>query len=142
MASAHSSNTASNGQTAPMTGSGGRSRSTHSAASGSKASPRPPRGTVTRLLDLFSSIWLGVTLLVILFLYSSIGSAGILIPRIAVDAAGNRSFAWAHEQIRQWRGLEMTEFEWFHWWPFDLLIALICTNVIVATLRRIPFSTL
>ena len=40
--------------------------------------------------------------------------------------------------VRQTRFFEMTEFEWFHWWPFDLLIGLICLNLVVATLRRIP----
>jgi hypothetical protein len=35
---------------------------------------------------------------------------------------------------------ELSEFQWFHWWPFDLLIALICINVTVATIRRIPFN--
>ena len=34
--------------------------------------------------------------------------------------------------------LEMTEFEWFHWWPFNLLIILFCTTLILATVRRIP----
>ena len=48
--------------------------------------------------------------------------------------------AWKHEQLRQWRLFEMTEFEWFHWWPFDLLMGLIALTLIVTTLRRIRFS--
>ena len=96
---------------------------------------RTARGPLGLLLDLFSSVWLGVTLLAILFIYSSIGSAGA--PRsINIFNPG----AW--EAVRQWRAFEMTEFEWFHWWPFDLLIALICVNLVVATLRRIPFNAL
>ncbi|MBT8486506.1 MAG: hypothetical protein HKO59_07320 [Phycisphaerales bacterium] len=82
-------------------------------------------------LRLFSSIWLGVCLLALLFLYSSLGSAGLLY---------FEDGALFNDQLRQWRGLEMTEFEWFHWWPFDLLIGLICLNIVVATLRRIPFK--
>jgi hypothetical protein len=96
---------------------------------------RAPRGPIRLLLDLFSSVWLGVSLLAILFVYSSIGSAGA--PRhINIFNPG----AW--EAVRQWRFFEMTEFEWFHWWPFDLLIALICINLVVATLRRIPLNAL
>lgn len=79
---------------------------------------RPQRGAPQRLLDLFSSVWLGVSLLSILFVYCSIGSAA---PRV-------RKHPW----------LEMTEFEWFHWWPFYLLITLICLNLIIVTVRRIP----
>jgi hypothetical protein len=74
------------------------------------------------VLNLFSSIWLGVVLLVILFFYCSIGSA---LP-----------------MVRQMRIFEMTEYEWFVWWPFNLLIALICLNLTVATLRRIRLNML
>lgn len=84
-------------------------------------------------IRLFSSIWLGISLLASLFIYSSIGSAGV--PKhINIFDPG----AWV--ALRQWRPFEMTEFEWFHWWPFTLLIGLICLNIIVATLRRIPFN--
>ncbi len=65
-----------------------------------------------------SSVWLGITLATLLFFYCSIGSA---IPA-----------------VRQHPLLEMTEFEWFHWWPFNVLILLLCTTLILATLRRIP----
>ncbi|MBM4112929.1 MAG: hypothetical protein FJ253_06075, partial [Phycisphaerae bacterium] len=89
------------------------------------------------LLDLFSSVKLGVTLLVLLFLYMSIGSAGVIYP-----VHGNLldPSSWRHEQIRQRPWLEMTEFEWFHWWPFDALLALIVINIVVTTLRRIPLK--
>src|SRR5688572_19890199 len=93
------------------------------------------RGPIRLLLDLFSSVWLGVTLLAILFVYSSIGSAGAPVHPNILDPAH-----WV--AVRQLRPFEMTEFEWFHWWPFDLLIALICVNLVVATLRRIPLNAL
>ncbi|MEY4117990.1 MAG: Cytochrome c biosis protein Ccs1 [Planctomycetota bacterium] len=99
--------------------------------------PARARGVLGRVLDLFSSVWFGIWLLVALFVYSSIGSAGIVYPE------GWNIFsaeAWAHDQIRQWRGLEMTEFEWFHWWPFDLMMILIAANIAVTTVRRIPFK--
>lgn len=80
-----------------------------------------PRGPITLLLDLFSNVWFGMFWAVLLFFYCSIGSA---IPH-----------------IRQHPWLEMTEFEWFHWWPFNVLCLLFCTCLIVTTLRRIPFRT-
>lgn len=73
-------------------------------------------------LRLFSSVWLGVFLAVLLFVYCTIGSA---IPA-----------------VRQHPALEMTEFEWFNWWPFNLLIVLLCLNLVVATIRRIPLGLL
>ncbi len=96
---------------------------------------RRPRGLLGRLFDLFSSITLGIWLLSFLFLYSSIGSAGLIYPTsLGVFNKSN----WTNVQVRQWRPFEMTEYEWFNWWPFVLLIGLICTNLVVATLRRIP----
>lgn len=76
------------------------------------------RGTLTRILDALSSVWLGVTFMFLLFVYMSVGSAGYV--------------------IRQSRWFEMTEYEWFHWWPFDALIAALCINLSIATIRRIP----
>lgn len=73
----------------------------------------------SRVLDLFSNVWLGILWAVLLFIYCSIGSA--------VPA------------VRQHPLLEMTEFEWFHWWPFNMLVVLLCVTLIVVTLRRIPF---
>jgi len=97
------------------------------------------RRTLRAVLDLFSSVRLGVTLLVLLFLYMSIGSAGLLYP---VHPNLLHPDAWRYEQIRQRPWLEMTEFEWFHWWPFDLMLGLLAANLIVTTLRRIPFKPL
>lgn len=97
------------------------------------------RSPLARLLDLFSSITLGIWLIGLLFVYCSVGSAGIVYPTSSGIFSGD---AWTHAQIRQWRFFEMTEFEWFHWWPFKALIVLICVNLTVATLRRIPLKTL
>jgi hypothetical protein len=80
---------------------------------------RHARGPLGGLLDLLSSIWTGIALLAVLFVYSSVGSALY--------------------QVRQLRIFEMTEFEWFHWWPFKAIVGLICLCIVLATLRRIPF---
>ena len=88
------------------------------------------------LLDLFSSVKFGIVLLAILFVYMAVGSAGLLYP---IHPNLLHPDAWVHAQIRQWRPFEMTEFEWFHWWPFDVLVILICANIAVTTVRRIPF---
>jgi hypothetical protein len=40
------------------------------------------------------------------------------------------------------RGLEMTEFEWFHWWPFKWLVAILCLNMSIVTIRKIPLNLL
>jgi hypothetical protein len=78
------------------------------------------RGPFRAVLDLFSSVWFGVAILVVLFIYMSIGSA-----------------LYA---VRQTRFFEMSEFEWFNWWPFSLLIALLCVSLVVVTVRRIRFN--
>jgi hypothetical protein len=91
---------------------------------------------IRAILDLFSSVRFGIVLLVLLFAYMSVGSAGIVYP---VHPNVFHPDAWVHAQVRQWRPFEMTEFEWFHWWPFDVLLALLCANLAVTTLRRIPF---
>jgi hypothetical protein len=85
---------------------------------------------VSRALDRIGSIWFGVTMLVLIFLYSSIGSA---VPPIRQG------------DMADWLGLEFlrfdkTEIEWFSWWPFRVLIGLFCTAIIVVTLRRIPLT--
>ncbi len=109
----------------------------HSSETHDVQTPWWRRGVVGALLDLFSSVKLGIWLMALLFVYSSIGSAGIVYPETwNIFKTEN----WAHDQIRQWRGLEMTEFEWFHWWPFDLMMILLTINLVVTTLRRIPFK--
>jgi hypothetical protein len=102
--------------------------------------PAAPRtGPLAALLGLFSSIWFGVILMTLLFLYSWIGSAGL---PLYVGGYPWQIESWVFEQMRQWPGFEMTEFEWFHWWPFDLIIGLICANITVTTLRRIKLNSI
>ncbi len=84
------------------------------------------RGPFTALLDLFSSIWLGVFLMVAIFLYASIGSA--------VQPFNPWNLPSPRELF------EKSEMEWFCWWPFNLMIALFSLNLIVVTLRRIPLK--
>jgi hypothetical protein len=96
----------------------------HSGFIPAAAAVRRPKSEVRRrslaaaVLGVFSSVWTGVIFMALLFVYCSIGSA---IPA-----------------VRQLPMLEMTEFEWFHWWPFDVLVALFCLCMMVATVRRIP----
>ena len=78
-----------------------------------------PGGPLRGILNLFSTVWFGVFLAVLLFLYSSVGSA--------------------MPAVRQHPALELTEFEWFHWWPFNVLIGLLCVTMVTVTIRRIPF---
>lgn len=87
------------------------------------------------ILDLFSSVRFGVVLLTLLFAYMSVGSAGIIYP---IHPNIFHTDAWVHAQMRQWRPFEMTEFEWFHWWPFDVLMALLAITLVTTTVRRIP----
>ncbi len=89
------------------------------------------------LLRLFSSVTFGISLMALLFLYMTVGSAGILYP---VHPNLFHPDAWVHAQMRQWRPFEMTEFEWFHWWPFNALVLLIAITMVVTTLRRIAFK--
>ncbi|MEM7230107.1 MAG: hypothetical protein AAF432_14970 [Planctomycetota bacterium] len=109
---------------------------TQSSASSSR---RQSRGPLILLLDFFSSVRIGILWMVLLFLYSSIGSAGapigygMLKPPFLLSPD-----AWV--SVRQLRPFEMTEMEWFHWWPFDLLILLTCISLTVTTIRRIPFK--
>ncbi len=79
------------------------------------------RNPLSTILSPLSSIWFGIILATLLFFYCSIGSA--------VPA------------VRQHPMLEMTEFEWFHWWPFNVLVLLYGLNMTVVTIRRIPLRT-
>ena len=85
--------------------------------------PRPPQSKLLGLLlGILSNVWTGIILAILLFVYCSIGSA---VP-----------------QVRQLPSLEMTEFEWFHWWPFNLLVILFVVTMAVVTIRRIPFRAI
>ncbi|MCG8405092.1 MAG: cytochrome c biogenesis protein CcsA [Phycisphaerales bacterium] len=67
---------------------------------------------------LFSSIRLGIFWMAAILVYGALGSA---VPT-----------------LRQ--RFELTEFQYFNHWVFFALIALFCINLIVATVRRIPFN--
>ena len=80
---------------------------------------RRTSGVLVAMLGFFGSIWMGIILASTLFVYCTIGSA---IPA-----------------VRQLPLLEMTEFEWFHWWPFNLIVGMFAASLTVTTVRRIPF---
>jgi hypothetical protein len=86
-------------------------------------------------LHLFEQVWFGIFLLSILFVYCSIGSAGV-----PVSFAFWEPSAWY--PLREAPLLEMTEYEWFNWWPFYTLIGLVCLNMAVVTVRTIPLTAL
>ncbi len=90
-------------------------------------------------LDLLSSVRFGILLMVLLFLYMSIGSAGLIYP---IHPNILHPDAWHYEQLRQRPWFELTEYEWFHWWPFDLLVLLFTLTLVVTTLRRIRLTTI
>ncbi len=84
------------------------------------------------LLDTIANIWFGVSMLVLIFLYSSLGSAA---PPIRQGV------------LADWWGLEFLRFEksemaWFGWWPFQVLIGLFCLAMVVMTVRRIRLKVI
>ncbi len=84
-------------------------------------------------LGLLNSIWFGIFLIAVLFVYCSIGSAGV-----PVSLAFWEPGAWY--PLRESRLFEMTEYEWFNWWPFFTLVGLVCLNMAVVTITRIPLT--
>ena len=84
-------------------------------------------------LGLLCSIWFGISLMAVLFVYCSIGSAGI-----PLSVAFWEPGTWY--PLREHRLLEMTEYEWFNWWPFFTLLGLLGVNMAVVTIRQIPLT--
>lgn len=84
----------------------------------------PSRSAWTRALDFIGSVPFGVVTLILILAYCWVGSAGL--------------FPIPNSFVRQM--VEKTEMEWFSWWPFNLLIALLCVSVVTITLRRIPLN--
>jgi ABC-type transport system involved in cytochrome c biogenesis permease subunit len=70
------------------------------------------------LANIFNSIWLGIFWIACILIYSALGSA---VP-----------------EFRQ--QFELSEFQYFNHWFFVTLIALLCVNLTVATVRRIPVN--
>ena len=85
------------------------------------------------IYELCTSVKTGIVLMVLLFVYCSVGSSGVPIHWMLWEPT-----TWY--QLREMPGLEMTEFEWFHWWPFDVLLGLFSLVLIMTTIRRIPFN--
>ena len=85
------------------------------------------------ILDFLSSVRVGIVFMVLLFVYSAIGSAGIPIHWALWEPT-----TWYALREASW--LEMTEFEWFHWWPFYVLVGMFSLVLVVTTIRRIPFN--
>ena len=65
-----------------------------------------------------SSVWTGISLLFLIGVYVGIGSG--------------------FSSIRA--KMEMTDLEFFDWWPMQVLIALLAVNLSIVTLRRIPLT--
>jgi len=84
-------------------------------------------------VSLLESVWVGIFLLTLLFIYCSIGSAGV-----PVSFAFWEPGAWY--PLREDRFFDLTEYEWFNWWPFYTLVGLTCLNMAVVTIRRIPLN--
>ena len=99
----------------------------------------PGRPVWVKVLDFFSGIRLCVVLLSVLFVYCAIGSAGFWVP---LDPSTMELSPIQYQQIRQWPIFEMTEFEWFHTWAFYAICGLICLNMSLATIRRVPLDVL
>ncbi|MDG2292020.1 MAG: hypothetical protein P8L37_05125, partial [Phycisphaerales bacterium] len=87
------------------------------------------------LYELCTSVKTGIVLMVLLFIYCSIGSAGVPIHWAIWEPT-----TWY--QIRESAGLDMTEFEWFHWWPFNVLLFVFSVVLIATSFRRISFNRL
>lgn len=92
-----------------------------------------PNRSLPGPLGLLHSIWFGIFLMTVLFVYCSIGSAGV-----PISLAFWEPGAWY--PLRETRLFEMTEYEWFNWWPFFTLVGLICLNMAVVTIVRIPLT--
>ena len=97
------------------------------------------RSPLRLVVDLFSSVWFGIILMVLLFFYMTVGSAGLIYPS-ALNIFSTSG--WSYTIPRTWRWIDKTEMEFFAWWPFDLLMALFVINMVVVTVRRIRFTLL
>jgi hypothetical protein len=96
-------------------------------------------GPLAALLKLFSSVWFGIFLMVLIFIYLTIGSAGLAYPTgLNIFSSNN----WAYMLVRRHPLIDKTEMGFFSWWPFTLLIGLFVLNMVVVTVRRIPLTLL
>ncbi|MFN7965966.1 MAG: hypothetical protein U0V87_09810 [Acidobacteriota bacterium] len=82
------------------------------------------RSPLIAVLDFIGSVTFGLSMMGLLLLYCWIGSAGFA------------PFSdWFPRQ-----SLEMTELEWFSWWPFKALLTSIAVSLVIVTVRRIKFN--
>jgi hypothetical protein len=82
------------------------------------------RSALDRALDFIGNLWFGITMMVLILIYCWLGSAGT-----------QPLYDWFPRQT-----LDKTEMEWFTWWPFNLMVALLAISLITATIRKIPFN--
>lgn len=94
------------------------------AADTTPARAAKPRSLGTKLLDEIGSVWFGVTMMVLILIYSWLGSAGT-----------QPFYDWFPRQT-----FELTEMEWFAWWPFQAMIGLLCLALALVTIRKIKFN--
>lgn len=96
-----------------------------------------PKSTIsnpsTGFIGLFSNVKVGLVLLGLLIVYCAVGSAGIPVSYELWEPA-----TW--QKVREHPWFEMTEMEWFQWWPFLVLISLTCLVMATTTIRRIPLN--
>ncbi len=90
--------------------------------------PRRPAAPVKpwwlRLVDAIGSVTFGISTMVALLVYSWLGSAGL-----------QPFYDWFPRQ-----SVELTEMEWFNWWPFHVICALLALSLVLVTIRRIPLN--
>jgi hypothetical protein len=67
---------------------------------------------------LFSSVWLGIFILSLIGIYIAIGSG---FPELRAK-------------------MEMTDLQFFNWWPMQVLLAALVLDLAIVTLRRIPLT--
>ncbi|RMG44596.1 MAG: hypothetical protein D6718_09730 [Acidobacteria bacterium] len=85
------------------------------------AAAAAPRGALDRILDAVGSLTFGIVIMTAILIYCWIGSAGFA--------------PFSDWFVRQ--SFEKTEMEWFNWWPFHVLLALMCLSLVVATVRKV-----
>lgn len=93
----------------------------------------------------FSSVLLGGLLLTVVV---SWGWGKTLYPAMLFDPYTGRGVQFFSDfvqkysavQVRRLPGMEMSELEFYSWWPLTALLMLFVANMVVATMRRIEFS--
>lgn len=92
-----------------------------------------------------SLVW--VIGLIALAAAASAGWVAFIWPQLRYDPASGRGLMFFSSfvqrygavQARRLPGMEMSELEFYAWWPLKLILALFVVNLVTATLRRIEF---